>query len=492
MEQFNTYITEIGEYGIVEQVRTPLAIISGLMGAHLNEIVVFESGEKGQVFMVQKDAVTVLIFSKESVIVGTRVTRTNQFLSVPVGNDVLSKMIDPLGGSLVSNQPEIMHLPKREIDTKVVGMVGRVKITQPFYTGTSLIDMLVPLGKGQKELVIGDRKTGKTSFLLTAMKTQAKNGVKIIYAAIGKKKSDIKRIRAFFEQEGLTDSTVIVATSSYDSPSLIYLTPYSAVTIAEYFRDQGQETLVVLDDLSTHAKFYREISLLANRFPGRESYPGDIFYTHARLLERAGNYNINGKEVSVTILPVAELVEGDFSGYIATNLMGITDGHIYFDSNSFYEGKRPAVNVSLSVTRVGKQTQSKLRKSITQEITAFLGTYQKMQNLSHFGAELTDTVKNILSTGELAYNFFEQHYNTVLPINVQIVLFGILWLKFFPEASISEIRDYRERLISLYEMDEGKKYIDAFVADVNSFNELLSKITQKKEELIKICLIKTK
>ncbi len=492
MEQFNTYITEIGEYGIVEQVRTPLAIISGLMGAHLNEIVVFESGEKGQVFMVQKDAVTVLIFSKESVIVGTRVTRTNQFLSVPVGNDVLSKMIDPLGGSLVSNQPEIMHLPKREIDTKVVGMVGREKITQPFYTGTSLVDMLVPLGKGQKELVIGDRKTGKTSFLLTAMKTQAKNGVKIIYAAIGKKKSDIKRVRAFFEQEGLTDSTVIVATSSYDSPSLIYLTPYSAVTIAEFFRDQGQETLVVLDDLSTHAKFYREISLLANRFPGRESYPGDIFYTHARLLERAGNYDINGKEVSVTILPVAELVEGDFSGYIATNLMGITDGHIYFDSNSFYEGKRPAVNVSLSVTRVGKQTQSKLRKSITQEITAFLGTYQKMQNLSHFGAELTDTVKNILSTGELAYNFFEQHYNTVLPINVQIVLFGILWLKFFPEASISEIRDYRERLISLYEMDEGKKYIDAFVADVNSFNELLSKITQKKEELIKICLIKTK
>ncbi len=492
MEQFNAYINEIGEYGIVEQVRTPLAVISGLMGAHLNEIVVFESGERGQVFMVQKDAVTVLIFSKESVIVGTRVTRTNQFLSVPVGNEVLSKMIDPLGGALVSSQPEIMHLPKREIDTKVVGMVGREKITQPFYTGTSLIDMLVPLGKGQKELVIGDRKTGKTSFLLTAMKTQAKNGVKIIYAAIGKKKSDIKRIRGFLEQEGLVDSAVIVATSSYDSPSLIYLTPYSAVTIAEFFRDQGQETLVVLDDLSTHAKFYREISLLANRFPGRESYPGDIFYTHARLLERAGNYNINGKEVSVTILPVAELVEGDFSGYIATNLMGITDGHIYFDSNSFYEGKRPAVNVSLSVTRVGKQTQSKLRKSITQEITAFLGTYQKMQNLSHFGAELTDTVKNILSTGELAYNFFEQHYNTVLPINVQIVLFGILWLKFFPQASIAEIREYRERLISLYEMDEGKKYIDAFVVDINSFNELLSKITQKKEELIKICLIKTK
>lgn len=492
MEQFNAYINEIGEYGIVEQVRTPLAVISGLMGAHLNEIVIFESGERGQVFMVQKDAVTVLIFSKESVIVGTRVTRTNQFLSVPVGNEVLSKMIDPLGGALVSSQPEIMHLPKREIDTKVVGMVGREKITQPFYTGTSLIDMLVPLGKGQKELVIGDRKTGKTSFLLTAMKTQAKNGVKIIYAAIGKKKSDIKRIRGFLEQEGLVDSAVIVATSSYDSPSLIYLTPYSAVTIAEFFRDQGQETLVVLDDLSTHAKFYREISLLANRFPGRESYPGDIFYTHARLLERAGNYNINGKEVSVTILPVAELVEGDFSGYIATNLMGITDGHIYFDSNSFYEGKRPAVNVSLSVTRVGKQTQSKLRKSITQEITAFLGTYQKMQNLSHFGAELTDTVKNILSTGELAYNFFEQHYNTVLPINVQIVLFGILWLKFFPQASIAEIREYRERLISLYEMDEGKKYIDAFVVDINSFNELLSKITQKKEELIKICLIKTK
>lgn len=492
MDQFQTYISQLGEFGIVEEIRTPLAVVSGLMGAHLNEIVVFESGEKGQVFMVQKNQITVLIFSKEPVIVGTRVTRTNEFLSVPVGNDVFKKMIDPLGNSLVSDGGDLSHMEKREIDTRVVGMVGRVKISQPFYTGTALIDMLVPLGKGQKELVIGDRKTGKTSFLLTSMKTQIKNGVKVIYAAIGKKKSDIRRVRAYFEREGLLDSTVIVATSSYDSPSLIYLTPYSAVSIAEYFRDQGVETLVVLDDLSTHAKFYREISLLANRFPGRESYPGDIFYTHAKLLERAGNYDINGKEVSLTILPVAELVEGDFSGYIATNLMGITDGHIYFDSNAFYEGRRPAVNVSLSVTRVGKQTQNKLRKSITQEITAFLGTYEKMQNLSHFGAELTDTVKNILATGEVTYKFFEQHYNTVIPVNIQIVLFGILWLKFFPDASIEDIRDYRDRLIALYEMEEGKKYIDAFVTDVNSFNELLSKVSQKREELIKICLIKTK
>ncbi len=492
MDQFQTYISQVGEYGIVEEIRTPLAVVSGLMGAHLNEIVVFESGEKGQVFMVQKNQITILIFSKEPVIVGTRVTRTNEFLSVPVGNDIFKKMIDPLGNSLVNDGGDLSHLEKREIDTRVVGMVGRVKISQPFFTGTSLVDMLVPLGKGQKELVIGDRKTGKTSFLLTSMKTQIKNGVKVIYAAVGKKKSDIRRVRAYFEREGLLDSAVIVATSSYDSPSLIYLTPYSAVSIAEYFRDNGVETLVVLDDLSTHAKFYREISLLANRFPGRESYPGDIFYTHAKLLERAGNYDVNGKEVSLTILPVAELVEGDFSGYIATNLMGITDGHIYFDSNAFYEGRRPAVNVSLSVTRVGKQTQNKLRKSITQEITAFLGTYQKMQNLSHFGAELTDTVKNILATGEVTYKFFEQHYNTVIPINIQIVLFGILWLKFFPDASIEDIREYRDRLISLYEMEEGKNYIDSFVRDVNSFNELLSKISQKKEELIKICLIKTK
>lgn len=492
MDQFNSYLAQVGEYGIVQEIRTPLAVVSGLMGAHLNEIVLFESGERGQVFMIQRDKITILIFSKDPVLVGTKVTRTNQFLSVPVGKDILGKMIDPLGNALVSTQKDISYLSKREIDTRVIGMIGRVKITQPFFTGTSLVDMLVPLGKGQKELVIGDRKTGKTSFLLTAMKTQIQNGVKVVYAAIGKKKSDIRRIRAFFEEEGLTDSTVIVATSSYDSPSLIYLTPYSAITIAEYFRDQGQETLVVLDDLSTHAKFYREISLLANRFPGRESYPGDIFYTHARLLERAGNYDVNGKEVSLTVLPVAELVEGDFSGYIATNLMGITDGHIYFDSNAFYEGRRPAVNIALSVTRVGKQTQSKLRKSITQEIAAFLGTYQKMQNLSHFGAELTDTVKNILATGEITYKFFEQHYNTVIPINIQIVLFGILWLKFFPQATIVEIAEYRDRLIRLYEMEEGKKYIDLFLKDTNSFNELLSKLSQKKEELIKICLIKTK
>src|SRR5258708_6702594 len=294
----------------------------------------------------------------------------------------MGQTINPLGELLDPSLPFTEPQELRDIDAKPVGISGRQKITSPRVTGISLIDLLIPLGRGQRELIIGDRKTGKTSLLMTTIKKQVSEGVIAIYAAIAKKKSDIKRLQEFFVQEQIMDKVIIVATSSYDSPSLIYQTPYAAMAIAEYFRDQGIHSLLILDDLSTHAKFYRELSLLARRFPGRDSYPGDIFYVHSRLLERGGNFkHKTAGEVSITVLPVVEIVEGDFTGYISTNVMGITDGHIYLDSNIYYQGMRPAVNIPLSVTRVGRQTVDKLTRDVNKNLTSFLANYEKLQNL---------------------------------------------------------------------------------------------------------------
>src|SRR6185437_420062 len=217
----------------------------------------------------------------------------------------------------------------------------------------------------------------------------------------------IKRLQEFFVAEKIMDKIVIVATSSYSSPSIIYQTPYAAMAIAEYYKELGQHTLLVMDDLSTHAKFYRELSLLARRFPGRDSYPGDIFYVHSKLLERGGNFkHPTAKEVAISCLPVIEIVEGDLTGYVSTNVMGITDGHIYLDTNIYYQGMRPAVNIPLSVTRVGRQTLDKLTRDVNKNLTSFLANYEKLQSLSHFGQELTDDVKRDLRIGELIYKFF--------------------------------------------------------------------------------------
>lgn len=427
MDEFNQYLKQTGEYGIVYQVSHPIVFLEGLPKVKTREVIMFETGQKAEVFSINRGKIEARIFSHEPVKVGTKATRTDQLLSIPVGSELLGHTINPLGELLDSSVKFTPPKQMGDLDAKPKGISGRQKITTPLATGISLIDLLIPLGRGQRELIIGDRKTGKTSVLLTAIKKQTSEGVIAIYAAIAKKKSDIKKLQAFFAEEKIADKVVIVATSSGDSPSLIFQTPYAAMAIAEYFRDQGQHTLLILDDLSTHAKFYRELSLLARRFPGRDSYPGDIFYVHSKLLERAGNFKHPVvKEVSITCLPVIEIVEGDFTGYVSTNVMGITDGHIYLDSNIYYQGLRPAVNIPLSVTRVGRQTLDKLAREVNKNLTAFLSNYDKLQNLAHFGQELTDDVKKNLRLGELVYKFFNQSYHETVPVPVQLVLLSLI------------------------------------------------------------------
>lgn len=482
MDTYNRYLQQTNEYGVVIQVSHPIVFIEGLPHVKTHEVIVFENGEKAEVFAINRGKIEARVFAHKPLRVGTKVTRTDQLLSLPVGKELLGQAISPLGEPLDATVAFTPPKELRDLDAKPVGIAGRQKITTHLATGVSLVDLLVPLGRGQRELIIGDRKTGKTSLLMTTIKKQVGEGVIAIYAAIAKKKSDIKKLQEFFVQEKIMDKVIIVASSSYDSPSLIYQTPYAGMAIAEYFRDQGMHTLLILDDLSTHAKFYRELSLLARRFPGRDSYPGDIFYVHSKLLERAGNFkHPTAKEVSITCLPIVEIVEGDFTGYVSTNVMGITDGHIYLDSNMYYQGMRPAINIPLSVTRVGRQTLDQLSREVNKELTAFLSQYEKLQNLSHFGQELTEDVKQKLKIGELIYKFFNQPYQLTVPTTIQLIILSLIMQNTVESKEMLE--KLKKGLIDAFYQDEPKKWLleIAMCENLKSFNE---NVIKNKDKLL--------
>lgn len=475
-KNFNKLLDKTGEYGVVSQVQHPVVLIEGLPKVKAHEVIIFETGQKAEVFTINRGKVEARVFSYQPVRVGTKATRTDKLLSIPVGEVLLGKTINPLGEPFDGITPFDPPKQLRKLDRRPIGISGRSKIVRQMRTGVALIDLLLPVGKGQRELIIGDKKTGKTSVLLTAIKNQVNEGGVAIYCAIGKKKSEIKRIREFFIAEKLLDRIIIVASSSYDSPSLIYQTPYAAMTVAEFFRDQGIDNLLVLDDMSTHAKFYRELSLISKRFPGRDSYPGDIFYVHSRLLERAGNFKDKEKgQVAITCLPVVQLVEGDFTGYIATNLMGITDGHIYLDSNIFYEGRRPAINIQLSVTRAGRQTLDKLTREVNKILLAFITRYDKIKNISHFGQELTDEVKKALNLGEMLYTFLNQHYQETIPLDVQLILISLLFHHLIEDEE--SLKKIKSGLIKAYSDPQQQKRLNEMTKtdDLDVFNETVMK-----------------
>jgi F-type H+/Na+-transporting ATPase subunit alpha len=482
---FNQLLEITGEYGVVSQVSHPIVFIDGLPKVKTNEVILFESGQKGDVFAVNRGKIEARIFSNEPVKVGSKVARTDRLLSVPVGKELLGNVINPLGEAFDETLPFKPPANLRELDQQPIGISGREKIDTQMATGIALIDLMIPLGKGQRELVIGDRKTGKTSLLLTAIKKQVSEGSIAIYAAIGKKKSEIKKLKEFFIKEKLLEKIVFVATSSYDSPSLIYQTPYSAMSIAEYFRDEGVDSLLILDDMSTHAKYYRELSLLARRFPGRDSYPGDVFYTHSKLLERAGKFkHPKVGSVSITCLPVVEIIEGDLAGYISTNLMGITDGHIFLDSNIYYQGMRPAVNIPLSVTRVGRQALGKLPREVNKILMAFLSKYDRLQNLSHFGQELTDDVKKALKVGELIYKFFNQPYDEIVPIPVQLTIISMLFHHFIEDK---ETLDKVKKGLTTAYNDPQKQKIFTDILNTKELDVFNNNVEKQKDILFSFC-----
>lgn len=477
MKDFSIYVNQSQEVGYVEEVMHSLVYASGLPSVEPREIVAFETGEFGQILSLNREVAEIIVFSNNIVQKGTRITRTKNPLTIPVGNHLLGKTLNPFCGSFdgESIAPGTVTI-RRPIETIAPGMNARQRITESLVTGVTVVDLVIPVGKGQRELVLGDRKSGKTTFLLQSMLTQARLGTICIYTAIGKKQQDIKRIEEFFAKHDIRKNTIIVAASSQESAGIIFLTPYTAMTIAEYFKDLGHHVLIVFDDLSTHAKFYRQLSLLGRRFPGRNSYPGDIFHTHSKLLERAGNFEVNGKQASITCFPVADTIQGDFTGYIQTNIMSMTDGHVYFDSDLFSKGRRPAVNTFLSVTRVGRQTQSQLLREIGRELTSFLTLLEKMQSYVHFGAELNESTKAVLTTGKTVLSFFDQQVGQTMPISMQILLFSFIWLGAWKDQDPPTLAASIQSFLTRYEEDKKfAKTVDAMIQEAPSFNGFLTK-----------------
>jgi len=473
MSEFNDYLNLNGEIGQVQEVLYSIVSAVGLPKLKPGELVVFENGQLGQALSLSKEKCEILLLSHKSVKAGEKVARTDKFLSVPVGDDILGSVIDPFGNSI--NGKKINPLAWGKLDPNTPALSARSAVKDPLETGVALVDLLIPVGKGQRELIIGDRKTGKTQFFVRTLLNQAKKGNVCIYASIGKRVEEIKEILDSLRKKGIDKSVVVVATSASEAPGLVFMTPYTAMAIAEYFRDKGKDVVVILDDLTNHAMYYRQISLLAGRFPGRNSYPGDIFYIHSKLLERAGNF----KKGSITCFPVAESIMGDLSGYIQTNLMSITDGHVFFDSEYANLGRRPAINPFLSVTRVGQQAQTPLIRDLSRELSTFLIQLEELQTFMHFGSELSEEVLQKIKLGDRILQFFNQPTD-IVPVNLSVLTVGMLWTGVWRDQKTSDMRSKIKKMIDEYQMAGGfKKAIDDLIIKTNSFKDLLNNLRSK-------------
>jgi F-type H+/Na+-transporting ATPase subunit alpha len=485
-EHFDKFLESSGEIGYVESYNPPIIKVKGLPTAKPKEVVLLENGTVGQIMSMDENLIDVVSLSTDPPVIGERVCRTGQILEVGTGKYLLGKTINSLGQNLYNNLEEFVPEKYLSTDPKPAGIEKRVKINQYFETGVSIVDMLIPLGKGQRELVIGDRKTGKTDFILHTMLNQAKQGTICIYVGIGKNALDIKKVEKFLDQNQIRDRSIIVASYSSDPSALVFLTPYAAMTIAEYFMELGNDVLIILDDMTNHAKFYRELSLVARKLPGRSSYPADIFYAHSRLLERAGYFKTNKGINAITCLPVAGATEGDITGYIQTNLMSITDGHIFFDKELFLQGKRPAINYFLSVTRVGRQTQTKLKWSVGRELSTFLSLLDKTEGFVHFGAEVNEGIKSTLAMGEkITKTLFNQQAGQIYDTNLQILIFALVWGQVFKEQNIDELMRRVETTAKRYKADKDyRDKIGTMISSCDDFNKLLGLVSARHMDIV--------
>ena len=427
------------ETGVVLSFKDSVVTIMGLNGVQANELIYFEGGASGVALNLEYSIVKALVFGgANSVRTSESVTRSNVVMQVGVGSVILGRIVNPLGVA-IDGLGDIKFEVFRPIEQKAPGVITRKKINQPIETGLKIVDSLVPIGRGQRELILGDRKTGKTTIaidaILNQMESQKKfsDAVSCIYVAVGKRMAEIVRISKLLQSRGAMLYTTLVVARASDPASLQFIAPYSACTMAEYFTYNGDHALIIYDDLSRHADAYRQISLLLRRPVGREAYPGDIFYLHSRLLERAVKLDLAYGGGSLTALPVVETIQGDVSAYIPTNVISITDGQIYLDLNRHQEGVRPAVDPGLSVSRVGSSAQSKLMKKLAGSLKLELAQFREVEQFSKFGSELDPTTRKLLLRGKTMVNLLKQDRNKPLPTYKQLVMFYISSSKFFEE-----------------------------------------------------------
>ena len=440
------------EVGYVTKVRDFLVHLDGFPSIRVNDMVISEKGSRGWVNSIGQNEIEVLMLDEEKITPKKLFKKTLNRLGLNVGNFLLGRAINPLGvpidGSGLLSKSGVSEI--LELEQEAPGIESRQFIKQQFLTGITLIDTLIPLGKGQRELVMGDAHSGKTGFLLDLIINQKNTGVICIYASIGKPSVTVRNLIDILKSNGALTYTVVIAASSSEPAPLIYLTPKTALTVAQYFQKQGKDVLLILDDLGTHAKLYREIALLGNKAPGRESYPGDIFYQHAHLLERAGNFLKEYGGGSITALPVIELGLNDFTTIIPTNLMSMTDGHLLFKSSLRAQGQTPAIDISLSVSRVGRQTQDPVSNSLSTRVRQILGEASDLETISRFSSELPPETQLTLRRKDQIIELLKQDPLTPTSKPIQVILLSLPFTSFLKDKSRDFLEKNRRKIIEVF------------------------------------------
>lgn len=449
--------TRAEKVGKVIEVFDGIAKISGLSDIRSSEMVTFSGGETGVALNLEEDMVGVIILGDFSKIKeGDEVKATGRILEVSVGDGLLGRVVNALG-TPVDDKGAINTAKAYPIEKVAPGVVTRQSVSEPVSTGIKVIDATIPIGRGQRELIIGDRQTGKTAIAIDTILNQKGQNMICVYVSIGQKDSKLRKLQVRLEEGGAMDYTVIVSAGASEPAPMSYIAPYTGVSIAEYFMDQGKDVLVVYDDLSKHAVAYREISLLLRRPPGREAYPGDVFYLHSRLLERACRRNEKYGGGSITALPIIETQAGDISTYIPTNVISITDGQIFLETDLFYKGIRPAVNVGTSVSRVGSAAQIKAMKKVAGTLKLDLAQYRELEAFAQFGSDLDESTKRQLERGKRAVELLKQAQYSPESFERQVVALYALVNGFLDDVPVEKIKEFEAGLLD-YSASHAKKF----------------------------------
>ncbi|MBL3284738.1 ATP synthase subunit alpha [Rickettsiales endosymbiont of Paramecium tredecaurelia] len=447
-------IPNISEVGEVVSMSDGVAKVYGMEKVMFGEVVLFASGAKGLALNLEQDNIVgVVVLGEESSIKqGDRVSRTKELMKIPVGKGLLGRVVDAMGNP-IDDKGLINSDEYQEIEQEAPGIVDRKSVHEPLQTGIKAIDALIPIGRGQRELIIGDRQTGKTTIAIDTIINQKYNTDKeqvfCIYVAIGQKRSTVAQVVQRLRDENCMDYTVVVAATASDLASLQYLAPYTGCTIGEYFRDRGMHALVVYDDLTKHAIAYRQISLLLRRPPGREAYPGDIFYLHSRLLERAAKMSDERKGGSLTALPIVETQAGDVSAYIPTNVISITDGQIFLEGELFYKGIRPAINVGISVSRVGSAAQTSIMKKLAGSIKLELAQFREMAAFAQFGSDLDKATQQLIHRGKRLVALLKQKQYSPMPLEEQIIMIFAGVRGHLDDLDEGLVQEFEEKLVKI-------------------------------------------
>ncbi len=454
-EQIKNYESkiEMQETGTVILVGDGIARVYGLRACMASELLEFEDGSFGMAQNLESDTVSVSLLSDTNDIhEGSKVRRTGKVVSVPVGDSLLGRVVDALGKPIDGKGP-IETTETRPIESEAPGIIERKSVSVPLQTGIKAIDSMIPIGRGQRELIIGDRQTGKTEIAVDTIINQKNTDVICIYVAIGQKNTSVVQLANELTKVGAMEYTIIVSASAAESAPLQYVAPYSGCAMAEYFRQQGRDVLIIYDDLSKHAIAYRALSLLIRRPPGREAYPGDVFYLHSRLLERAACVSHEYGGGSITALPIIETQAGDVSAYIPTNVISITDGQIFLETELFHAGIMPAINPGISVSRVGGAAQLKAMKKVSGELKLLYAQYRELQAFSQFGSDLDEDTKLRLALGERIVEVLKQNRNAPVRVGCQVAIIYAVINGYLNNIAVNKVHDYEQRLFELLEAD---------------------------------------